>query len=422
VDKTKGFNPWGWLLMGVVCLPVSTILLLPAWAVSLGLQLRREWPRWEHGPLAWLGGLSLGLVGVTLLSYRPWESLAGLFNYLPFFLFFWLITRLTSTPERLGTLLTWSLGAAGVTGVVGVTEWLSGRNWQWKILGVLEVTMGSEAEAGVLDRVTSFFFWPTSTAAYLLLVIPLALTFWVGHPQPRVGLTLLGGGLFALVALVGTASRNAWGAMTLALSLLLVYTRRWVTVLMLAVAVAGVLVAAVGPTTWPVVAPLRQVVPQFLWQKIANTFDSRVTAYESTTERLEAWRIASEMALARPWTGWGPQTFPYVGVDIYRKKGPTIHAHNLYLTYCAELGFPLTMALLGFYAWVMMRAALALPWLPLAAWWWTVGLLLGLVGYFCFGLFDVAFYESRVNAQFWLWLALLWQVADIYKPYSRNSC
>jgi hypothetical protein len=39
-----------------------------------------------------------------------------------------------------------------------------------------------------------------------------------------------------------------------------------------------------------------------------------------------------------------------------------------------------------------------------------LGLALG--AYFIFGLFDVPFNDARVNAQFWLWLALLWGLGN----------
>jgi len=418
VVLTKRLDPWGLFLAGVGCLPVSTILLLPLWVFSLGAQWREERPQLSHGGMRWLGVVSLGLVGGTLLSYRPLESLGGLFNYLPFFLFFWLITRLVQTRERMRQVLTVSLVAAGVTGLAGVVEWISGWNWQWKILGVLEVTIGSQAEPGILDRVTSFFFWPTSTAAYFLLVIPLALVFWVGQPQNPLGYGFLGGGFAALIALVGTASRNAWGAIIFVLGLLLVYTRRWLILVLIALGVGVVFTAALGPP--PMATPLRHVVPTFIWQKVLDTIDPKVKAYESTALRLEAWQIATQMTQSRPWTGWGLQTFPFVSVEVYGKKGLTVHAHNFYLTYMAEMGIPLALVLLGFYGSVLLRAGTALPRLPVEVRWWCLGLILGLVGYFCFGLFDVAFYESRVNAQFWLWLGLLWQMPSLEEEHAQG--
>ncbi len=397
-------------------LPVNTAFFLPCWVIALGLHLRQERPRLAHSGMKGLAGITVGLLLVTALSYRVETSLGGLFNYLPFFLFFWLITRLVDSPKRVGQLLVWSLVGVVLTGTAGVFEWVSGVNWQWKILGPLEVTIGSQAAEGILDRVTAFFFWPTSAAAYFLLVVPVAIALAVSAQDFKLRLAAGWGGLTTFIALIGTASRNAWGAIALALVLLLAYARRWLILSGLALALAAIVTAALGPVTWPVVAPLRQVVPTFLWQKLANTFDPQVHAYESTSERVESWAIAGQMILTRPLTGWGPQTFPFVGVDVYHKKALTSHAHNLYLTYGAELGLPLGLGLLAFMGYALLSAALALPYLPAEARWWTVGLLGGLLAYLFFGFFDVAFYEARVNGQLWLWLALCWQIPVLFPP------
>jgi O-antigen ligase len=205
------------------------------------------------------------------------------------------------------------------------------------------------------------------------------------------------------------------------LGLLLLYARKWLIITLLGVSVSLVLTAALGPPQSPVVAVLRKAVPSLLWQKVVDTFNPELHAYASTAERIEAWNIAWDMALARPLTGWGPQTFPFVGVEIYHKRGPTTHAHNLYLTYWSDLGFPLGTALIAFFAWGMFRTVRSLPRLPLETRWWAVGLLCGLVGYLLFGCFDVAFNESRVNAQFWLFLALLWQLPELYPANSTSA-
>ncbi len=410
---------WRLLLAGTLTLPITAIFLLPCWGIALIRHLFLERPNAQHQALRYLGGVSLGLILTALVGYRPLDSLLGLFNYLPFFLFFWLITRLVTDEQRALALLRAMLLGALLTGTAGVIEWLSGQNWQWKIFGFLEITVGSQADDGIWDRVTSFFFWPTTAAAYFILVAPLGLAFAASHGA------LLGrwlGGLssvMTLTALVGTASRNAWGAVVLALGILLVYARRWLVIGLLGVGVILVLAAALLPEPWG--DPVRALVPEFLWRKVLDTLNPGNKAFESTAERLESWQIAWQMALAHPLTGWGLQMFPFVSVDLYGKQAPTIHAHNLYLHYWAEQGFVVGTALVGFYGWTIAKALKALPRSSPHLRWALVGLISGLIGYLCFGLFDVAFHDSRINAQFWLSLALTWRITELAKFTAPGS-
>ncbi len=405
---------WKLLLFGTALLPVSTMFFLPCWLLALGICVWRERPSLQDEGMKWLAVLTVGLIIVTVLSYKPELSLGGLFNYLPFFLFFWLIARLVNSPERLRQILLWGLVGATATGTAGVFEWITGINWQWKILGPLELAIGSRAETGILERVTSFFFWPTTAAAYLVLVVPAALTLAIGSKEVWLRSVGYYTWLMTFIAQIGTASRNAWVVSTLGLVAVLLYTRRWILSGVVAVIGFSILTAAIGPESWPIVPVLRRVVPTYFSEKLGSTLDTKAKAYESTSDRLEAWHIAEEMLLARPLTGWGPQTFPFVGVEVYHKKALTIHAHNLYLTYWTELGFPLGSALLAFFVMAIVRATRALNRLPDFLRWGMVGVVISLGCYGIFGLFDVPFYDARVNAQLWLWCALCWHLPILF--------
>lgn len=416
LEQSTQFS-WVLFLVGVAALPISPLVLLVSWLICLILAWRSGPSVLSTPPMRWLGVTALALTVTTFFSYRLTDSLLGLFNYLPFFLFFGLALCLVRSEERLVQVLRVALASGLITGVAGVVEWVSGQNWRWAPLpGVFEVLVGSKQETGILERVTSFFGWPTSAAAYFLLILPLSVAMVLGTARPtfRDWVTL---GTMA-TALVGTASRNAWGVLLLVVCALMLMAKRIWPVAVLVLAAILVLLAGAGPDDWAVVAFSRQIVPAVLWQKVAASLESGTSSYESLTNRWDAWHTAWDMLWQRPLTGWGLQTFPFVEAEVYHRDAEmTLHPHNIYLTYFAEAGLPTGLLLTGFYAWsvaagtrraLQLHAARTDDPQTVHRFWRLVGLVAGVVAYLAFGLFDVPFYDSRINAMFWLWLGLVW--------------
>lgn len=405
---------WSWIcfLFGIAMLPASALMLGLGWLAALLIEWRSR-PRIQLSfPLLWLLVNSVLLVAICPFAYRPGDSFLGLFNYLPFFLFFGLALRLVDSAERVEQVVKVALVSGLVTGVAGCFEWFSGLNWWWQPLpGWYLLVIGSSQEPGILDRVTSFFGWPNSAAAFFLLILPLLaagmLTRGANLPRLYSWIALLSIG----ISLAGTASRNAWGIALFICTVLLVLARRfWLVGVIVLIAVV-VLIAGLGPQSSPVVAGLRQVVPAVLWQKVLASVQVGTASYESLNNRYDAWRIAWEMTLSRPLTGWGLQNFPFVEAEIFHRNAATLlHAHNLYLAYTSEAGIPAALALVGFYIWTILQGIRTVfADRQGAPRWQLIGLLAALVAYLLFGLSDVPFYDARINALFWLWLALVWR-------------
>jgi O-antigen ligase len=426
VHSSKDSWSWRFFLMGCATIPVSPVLVLLGWLIALGGELRArkseqkaKSQKAESSVQAMkaLSLISLGLLVTSLLGYAPPVSLPGLFNYLPFFLFFWLTTRLVKTPKQLKQVLLWSLAGGIFAGTVGVLEWASDKNQELVLLNLspwgtkITLTLGSR-EPGVLERVTSFFSWPTFAAAYFLLMVPVGLALALSKGSTPARWWSGYSALVSFISLIGTQSRNAWGGIFLAIGALLAYGKRVWSITILAVAIGLCLVAGFGPPQQPLVQASRTVVPEVIWVKLRDSVDQATASYTSTQNRVEAWNIAWQMAQARPLNGWGLQSYSEVADRIYQKKGDTLHAHNLYLTYFSEMGFPVALALLSFYGFAFWRGFQAWPRLDLQTRWCAMGLGLSLGAYFIFGLFDVPFNDARVNAQFWLWLGLLWGIGE----------
>lgn len=155
---------------------------------------------------------------------------------------------------------------------------------------------------------------------------------------------------------------------------------------------------------------------------------ARLAADVSVQERLNRYSCALRMAADRPWTGFGPGTFPFqylpyqrpgetTRISIYAPlthRGPDNYgrgggAHSEYLQALAELGWPglllfLTLALgstgigIGRY-----RQTGRVAWLLLA---------LGLATFFLHGLANNFLHDARVAALVWGGAAMLWHPPD----------
>ncbi|MEB3313360.1 MAG: O-antigen ligase family protein, partial [Cyanobacteriota bacterium] len=141
---------------------------------------------------------------------------------------------------------------------------------------------------------------------------------------------------------------------------------------------------------------------------------SLITALSTATLRLDAWRLALEMIPQHPWLGSGLGTFKqlYNPADFAVPDDLLPHAHSLWLTLAAEVGLPFTLGLTLVVGAIVLRGTLDLvrgpgqnPDQALAMGYW-----LAFIGTALFAIFDIPFYDARVNVLGWLLLAVLQQL------------
>ncbi len=416
-ESQNSSRGWNCFLIGLAMLPVSTVIFLLCWLFALLFEWRGLARLGSNWLGRWLLIVSALLTVMCAFSYRPQDSLLGLFNYLPFFLFFGLTLRLVTSQERIAQVIQVAVASGLMTGLAGTFEWFSGMNWWWEpIPGVILLVIGSPQEVGILDRVTSFFGWPTSAAAFFLLLMPLLISGMLAKTPKGASAVYAYTTLISMgIALIGTASRNAWGIALLACGSLLILGRRfWLFIALLVVTIA-ILISGLGSAQSPVVDALRHVVPPVFWQKVSASVQTGTSSYESLNNRYDAWHIALDMTKKRPLTGWGLQTFPVVEQKVYGRKADTLlHAHNLYLTYMAETGIPTALVLISFYFWTLIQGIRTTFKMPSGIErWQLIGLLTALSAYLLFGISDVPFYDARINALIWVWMALIWRYSQL---------
>ncbi|MDX2270725.1 MAG: O-antigen ligase family protein [Cyanobacteriota bacterium] len=391
MSRSAGFVSWFWvggwvpLALALLTVNVAPSLLVMLMGSLWGVSHRALW---QPDPLlGWVGGLGVGLLGVTFLATDWSLSIPGLFNYLPFLLFFAASSQILRYPEwRLLSLQTLVAGSGWVA-MLGWGQFF----WHWQ--GEVTILGMPVLELAATDRPTSVFTSPNTLAVYLVVVLTLAVGLWLARPRQWLAPAAL---VLGLPLLVATASRNGWAIACLSLVGFLLFKRMWAAFIPLGGMIGIPLLAALN--WWN----LRQWVPALFWQRLADAFDPQARHFGSTISRLEAWNFALEMIRQRPWQGWGWQSFPaYYNAQIPPPTELLNHSHNLYLTVAAEGGLGIAVGLVGLWGVIVGRGWRQIQGDPV-----LLAVNLALLAYFASGLLDAVFFDGRINLLFWVVLAV----------------
>lgn len=406
----------------MLILPLSSflggvsILLI---ALILGWQLfpvLRQ--RWVNQGLAIV---SLLMLLSAALAQVPTAAWLGLFNFLPFFLAFAVLSELIHTPTQLRR-LAWILVIGSVPVVViGLGQQWLGWSGHIQVLGIV-VDWLIRAGGNPPGRMSSVFFYANVLATYFVVTFILALGLWIEAvnlrsqtssrqkwmtPQWLILTAIVVGNAIALIL---TNSRNGWAIAAIAcLALALYQGWRWLLV-GVGAATSAVLMAAFAPS--PIREGWRTIVPAFFWARLTDEL------YPNRPERMlrsTQWKFAWSMAEQRPWLGWGLRNFtPLYQAQMNSTMG---HPHNLVLMLMAETGIPATVMLVGIVGWVVAQGSRNLfhwhsdPAHPLdqeqqasdRLIYFTF--LVAFMGCTLFSLFDVTLFDARINLIAWLLLA-----------------
>ena len=398
-DCPVAASPWGWCLfqLGLLLLPSSVLLasLLFVPALVLG-SLRRECAYWHdrwNWPLLLAGGLMLLGCFSALRADLAW---AGLANWLPFFWGFWgFQPYVAAAPARRRAAL-WMVAGTVPVVVTGLGQLWLGWQGPWQFLGGLVIWFmapGGEPEG----RLSGLFDYANIAAAWLALVWPLMLAALVqpGLDRRRRSVVLILA-VALVTALVLTESRNGWGALVLAVPLVLgPVSWPWLLPL-LALGLIPVLLAV-----WPGVPellqdPARALVPESVWSRLSDSRYAGERVLAST--RLSQWGVALQLIAERPWLGWGAAAFSVLyPLRTGKWHG---HSHNLPLELAVSSGVPAALALVGLVL-ALLIVSLRCSRMGLfdRAWWAAVLVLVVLHGT------DMPFFDSRLNIAGWILLA-----------------
>lgn len=388
---------WVLFQLGLFLLPSSallaSLLLFPALLVG---SMRREGPLWAD---PWNAPLLFAAVAMLLGCFGAYSgslAWAGLANWLPFFWGFWGFQPYVADARarrRAGLCLVAGTVPVLVTGL-GQLWW----GWQgpWQLFGGLIiwfVTPGGEPSG----RLSGLFDYANIAGAWLAMVWPFALAALV---QPglsvrrRAVVVVLAAAQVA--ALLLTDSRNAWGALVLAVPVVLgPPSWPWLLPLLL-LALLPVLLAVLPGVPLVLQQPARALVPDGIWSRLTDSRYGAERAVAST--RLSQWGVALQLIGERPWLGWGAAAFSVLyPLRTGKWHG---HAHNLPLELAVSHGLPVALAVIGLVlALLITSLRLGLRGLFERAWWAAVLILVVLHGT------DMPFFDSRLNIAGWILLA-----------------
>lgn len=392
-------SPLGWrcFQLGLLLLPSSALLGGVLLFVAL-LQGSRGRSRPLADPAVRLLLLiaALMLLGAVQAS-SGWLAWVGLGNWLPFFWAFWgYQPYLATAASRRRVALVLVAATVPVT-VTGLGQLFLGWRGPFQVLGGLiiwHLHPGGNPEG----RLSGLFDYANIAGAWLVLAWPLTLAALLqrGLGRWRRALALLlAAGLVAAVFL--TDSRNAWGALLLALPLV-AGPASWLWLLpLLALLVAVVSLAALPGVPALLQEPARQLVPEGIWARLSDLQYAGQRPLAIT--RLAQWQVALQLVAQRPWLGWGAAAFSTVYPRITGHWHG--HPHNLPIDLAVSHGLPVALLLVGLVLWLLVRAA----WRGMAsgalferAWWAAVLVLVALHAT------DMPFYDSRLNVAGWVLL------------------
>ena len=406
-------SPAGWLLvqLGLLLLPSSALLasflLFPA--LLLG-SLRRECPYWRD-PWNW----PLIAAGLLMLlgcfnAYSGGLALSGLGNWIPFFWAFWGFQPYLADAKARRRMALWLVAGTVPVVVTGLGQLWLGWQGPWQVLGGLIiwfVAPGGEPEG----RLSGLFDYANIAAAWLALVWPLALAALVQPGLKRGSRLLVLAVVVALVAaLVLTDSRNGWGALVLAVPLVL-GPLSWPWLLpLLALALVPVLLSVLPGVPTLLQDPARSLVPESVWSRLSDSRYASERALAST--RLSQWSVALQLISERPWLGWGAAAFSVLyPLRTGKWHG---HSHNLPLELAVSHGLPVAIAVVGLVlALLVVSQRCASMSLFDRAWWAAILIVVVLHGT------DMPFFDSRLNIAGWMLLAGL--RSRIGEPRSNDS-
>jgi O-antigen ligase len=216
-------------------------------------------------------------------------------------------------------------------------------------IGQLRAQFGASLVEG---RAQGVFNQPNELGTFCAVALLTALALALGGTTQRGRRLASAAAAVVLVPLLLSLSRGSWIGVTLGVAVLALMLPRWRRLL----AVVGIPAVALALVLGSF-APSRPEV-QVVGQRARSIVGER-NPYD---DRPHIWAEGRRQFVADPWTGQGPGSFPVVAarsgaetVTVY-----PVHAHNLLLTFAAELGLPAVLLVVGLVAhtWGRVRRAL----------------------------------------------------------------
>ncbi len=390
-------TPQRLLRLSLLSLPIYPSLGGVGIAVILLVETYRKYPKIFQIPISRIiGPLSLLMILSCIFAENKSESILQLFNFFPFFLFFYVCLSIFSISNNLEKIsLDFIVSSTFVSA-----------------LGFLEYSLSGLRSSSIFDN-------PNVLASYLLLSLGVQLGFLLdsltnlASEQILDNLTLaklLRGGLTRSVILAllvtltqlainSSGSRGGFYIAMVEVSIFIL-AATWILAQKSLILFSSFIIIAAG---W-----LYQMnsLAQVWFPRVATATSARAV---SSDLRLDIWRVALDMIQKRPIFGWGLGSYKFIYPSHpFRSDVPTTmsHAHNFWLLLGSEAGLLVTALFTVLVGLIYVRGIHAL-WskrLMHSERFLLAGYLLAFSGCVLYGLLDCTFYDVRVNVMNWLML------------------
>ena len=310
------------LAIMIVALPLSESVKNVAFALALGCWILRlllgDAPRARITVVGAAQALIVAVaVGSAFVALDRLQGFRGAWDMGRAWLTFLLVLNTVTSWERLKRCWALFVGAAAAGSLVGL----------WEFLSVLPQAIEAKTIAGAVAVEVLSLGHPNHTATYLLIMIVLALSylFFSGALKERRYWWLFALGAAVMIpSMFLTFSRSA--PLTFMVILLVLGLAQGRGRLAMGV-VAALLVGSIGVTYLPVVK-----------RHFLGTAHPFYTG--AITVRLKTWRGALLFVdEERPLLGAGPRNFNYIDKQRYGIGKAMNHAHSLYFSFLAEMGW-----------------------------------------------------------------------------------
>lgn len=352
-------SAWNFAQLGLLIFPLVPSIGAVGIFLAIVVTWRFKYRQIISHHLNWgLGILSIWLAVASYFAFDRTSAFLGLFNFLPFFIFFTAFSTLIQTPAQLRQIAKIIVITALAVVILGFGQLV----FSWATPVQLQPLLGWQlvANGNPPGRMAAVFMYANILAGYLVIAFILALGLWIEDYQKRTprsrgfffnsarNYLLLIAVIGIFIALILTNSRNAWiSAFVASLGFAIYQGWRWLVAGVCAIA-STILLAAFAPS--PINKLLRTVVPTFFWARLTDQlYPNRPIPLLRTTQ----WQFAWSLTQQRPLTGWGLRNF----TSLYQNQMHVWlgHPHNFFLMLSAETGIA-AIFFCGWVGWILFQS------------------------------------------------------------------
>jgi O-antigen ligase len=416
IEDNKLQMEWKWLQSIAIFMIVSNIFM-PSLMLLLALitLFRHGWQAIATPVSRAYCWLSVWMIFTTIIAFNFPTAVGGLANFLPYFLLAAITSYIIRTPAQyIHFLWLLVLSSIMVSGFGVLQAILNRPDWIFPkvIFDSYPIPMGFSPDR----RIQSFFGHFNETAAYLLMILPIAFHFALGKvksiSKSQRAITVIALALGTAV-LILTGSRNAWALAILGSIACVLYYRQWKLVAGFGVVLLIVAWAVFGNKFGLGGEAVRSLLPEGFVNRLASAVDPKLADYASTADRLNAWQLALSLISQHPIQGWGLRNFPIIAKSMGYDLRGLPHEHNLFLAIAVGSGIPALLGFIGIIGWTIwtsLKSAIAKE---------TEGMMvvvaISIILFLLTGWLDLVLYEPRLSILLWYLLGSMYGLAQAAK-------